>query len=153
MRARHASVSGSADTMRRRSRSRAYLYAIAALSCALGVYAWLGPSDPSEDSGEIPAASMEDGGFARPAMSSAEQDEVRDAPLEVPAQLQIGLSVEEVESIEDAPIMRNDARWDYGPSWIAFEKGKVVDWYSSPLQPLRRATTRPAQQTHAHRQP
>jgi hypothetical protein len=145
-------VSASADTVRRPSRSRAYLYALGALACALAAYAWLGPSDPTEDSGEIPALS-EGGGFAEPATSRTEQDEAPGAPFEVPARLDIGLSVEEVESIEDAPVMRSDARWDYGPSWIAFEKGKVVDWYSSPLQPLRHATMRPAPHTHAHRQP
>jgi hypothetical protein len=149
----HASrVSASAGTMHRTSRSRAYLYAIVVIACALGVYAWLGPSDTPEDSGEIPGMS-DDGGFVEPATSRAEQDGAHDTPFEVPAQLEIGLSVEQVESIEDAPIMRNDARWDYGPSWIAFEKGKVVDWYSSPLQPLRRATARPAPHTHPHRQP
>jgi hypothetical protein len=146
-------VSASADRMRRPPLSRTYLYASAVLACAIGAYAWLGTSDPSEDSGEIPAAAVDDIGSAQPGMAGAEQDEGRDLPIVVPAQLEIGLSVEEVESIEDAPVMRSDVRWDYGPSWIAFEKGKVVDWYSSPLQPLRRATIRPAPQTHAHRQP
>ncbi len=28
-------------------------------------------------------------------------------------------------------------RWDYGPSWVEFQCGKVVGWYSSPLRPLR----------------
>lgn len=52
-----------------------------------------------------------------------------------------------VRAIEGAPIMVNGDRWDYGPSWIRFENGKVVDWYSSELQPLKasRSPTAPVQ--------
>jgi hypothetical protein len=32
-------------------------------------------------------------------------------------------------------------RWEYGPSWVRFEDGRVSDWYSSPLRELG-ATTR-----------
>lgn len=35
-----------------------------------------------------------------------------------------------------APISRSGERWEYGPSWIQFRDGVVVDWYSSPLRPL-----------------
>lgn len=35
------------------------------------------------------------------------------------------------------PFVREEERWSYGPSWIRFEDGRVVEWYSSPLHPLR----------------
>ena len=54
--------------------------------------------------------------------------------------LTLGMTVEDVAEIEGEPITRSDSRWDYGASWIAFEQGKVSDWYSSPLQPLKHAT-------------
>ena len=40
----------------------------------------------------------------------------------------------------DRVALIGENRWDYGPSWIRFENDKVVDWYSSPLQPLKHAT-------------
>ena len=57
--------------------------------------------------------------------------------------LKLGLSRSEVLEIEKAPISQGDDRWDYGPSWIAFDRGKVSGWYSSPLRPLRHASVHP----------
>lgn len=51
--------------------------------------------------------------------------------------IRVGMPAAEVLAIEGEPVMRNDHRWDYGPSWIRFDKGRVVDWHSSPLRPLR----------------
>lgn len=49
----------------------------------------------------------------------------------------LGMDAASVRSIEGEPtLMANDQRWEYGPSWVRFENGKVVDWYSSPLYPL-----------------
>lgn len=51
--------------------------------------------------------------------------------------LGLGMDADAVRAIEGEPtLMVNDERWEYGPSWIRFEHGKVVDWYSSPLYPL-----------------
>lgn len=48
-----------------------------------------------------------------------------------------GMDADAVRAIEGEPtLMVSDERWEYGPSWIRFEHGKVVDWYSSPLYPL-----------------
>ena len=58
-------------------------------------------------------------------------------------ELRLGMRMREVLEVEKEPITRGEDRWDYGPSWIAFERGKVTDWYSSPLRPLRYATTHP----------
>jgi hypothetical protein len=58
--------------------------------------------------------------------------------------LGLGMDADAVRAIEGEPtLMVNDERWEYGPSWIRFEHGKVVDWYSSPLYPLS-TTSRPS---------
>lgn len=33
--------------------------------------------------------------------------------------------------------------WQYGPSWVRFECAEVIDWYSSPLRPLKASRSRP----------
>ena len=35
--------------------------------------------------------------------------------------------------------------WEYGPSWVRFECGQVVDWYSSPLNPLKASRSCPCE--------
>lgn len=57
--------------------------------------------------------------------------------------LSLGMLPDEVIGIEGEPTRRADGRWEYGPSWIRFEQGVVVDWYSSPLRRLRTESPRP----------
>lgn len=57
--------------------------------------------------------------------------------------LSLGMMPDEVIGIEGEPTRRTDDRWEYGPSWIRFEGGVVVDWYSSPLRRLRTESPRP----------
>lgn len=59
-------------------------------------------------------------------------------------QLKLGDSRESVASLLGAPPLRKRDRWDYGPSHVRFARGRVVDWYSSPRQPLPVAGARPA---------
>ncbi|TAH46393.1 MAG: hypothetical protein EYC71_03935 [Gammaproteobacteria bacterium] len=42
-----------------------------------------------------------------------------------------------VTEILGAPISMDKDRWYYGPSWLRFEDGKLVEWYSSPLRRLK----------------
>ncbi|BDU21873.1 hypothetical protein DYGSA30_33300 [Dyella sp. GSA-30] len=58
--------------------------------------------------------------------------------------LALGMSSENVRAIEGEPTLIRDDRWEYGPSWIRFENGEVVDWYSSPLQSLKTPAGRPS---------
>ena len=51
--------------------------------------------------------------------------------------LAIGMDGKQVRRIQGEPFNSHEQRWEYGPSWILFDCGKVVDWYSSPLHPLR----------------
>jgi curved DNA-binding protein CbpA len=52
-------------------------------------------------------------------------------------QLAPGVSEDAVRAAEGEPLIISDGRWEYGPSWIRFEDHKVVDWYNSPLRPLK----------------
>lgn len=67
---------------------------------------------------------------------------VASAPSALQA-LSLGMLPDEVIGIEGEPTRRADGRWEYGPSWIRFEQGVVVDWYSSPLRRLRTESPRP----------
>ncbi len=51
--------------------------------------------------------------------------------------LRLGMPQRVVISEIGEPFSRDEDRWSYGPSWIRFRKGRVVEWYSSPLHPLR----------------
>ncbi|MGE7136597.1 J domain-containing protein [Luteibacter sp. NPDC031894] len=57
--------------------------------------------------------------------------------------LSLGMTPEEVVAIQGEPLRRGDERWEYGPSWVRFEHGSLIDWYSSPLAALRVASVRP----------
>lgn len=59
------------------------------------------------------------------------------APLRPIGYLHIGMSKDSVRDLQGQPFNTNDVRWEYGPSWVEFRCDKVVDWYSSPLRPLR----------------
>lgn len=60
-----------------------------------------------------------------------------------PAILKLGMDTDAVRAIEGDPALFSGDRWEYGPSWIRFDNGKVADWYSSSLHPLKTATARP----------
>ena len=55
--------------------------------------------------------------------------------------LRIGMPQHVVAEVLGAPVAVEPGRWVYGPSWIRFEDGRVVEWYSSPLHPLRISKT------------
>lgn len=57
--------------------------------------------------------------------------------LEV-SMFKMGSDRAQVRQVQGAPFNDDDdAHWSYGPSWIEFRCGRVSDWYSSPLHPLR----------------
>lgn len=57
----------------------------------------------------------------------------------VPARLRPGMSPAQVRAQLGEPFGGGtDARlWLYGPSWLRFECDQLVEWYSSPLAPLK----------------
>ncbi|HEY6894082.1 MAG TPA: J domain-containing protein [Rhodanobacteraceae bacterium] len=58
-------------------------------------------------------------------------------PVAKIARIRVGMESERVAEIEGEPVTTTKDRWEYGPSWIAFHCGEVLDWYSSPLRPLK----------------
>jgi DnaJ-like protein len=50
---------------------------------------------------------------------------------------EVGSTKDEVRSIQGSPVTESETVWDYGPSRVYFEHGRVVRWETSPLQPLR----------------
>jgi hypothetical protein len=65
--------------------------------------------------------------------------------------LNIGMDPASVRRIEGDPILIQSLRWDYGPSWVLFENGIVVDWYSAPSHPLKTPASRPQPAAHSPR--
>ncbi len=60
-----------------------------------------------------------------------------------PRLIEIGMDAETVRSIQGDPVQWEGSEWIYGPSWIRFERGRVIDWYSSPLHRLKTETASP----------
>ena len=65
-----------------------------------------------------------------------------DSAQETP-ELAVGMDPDTVLAIQGQPPLDLGDRWEYGPSFVRFEHRKVVEWYSSPLRPLRTARQRP----------
>lgn len=123
------------DAVPRRSRRPLLLALVGAVSLMVAATVLLGLDEAGPGSNEELESSREIGGGRS----------LASVPAEPAPRLKRGMRVNEVLEIEAEPISRGADRWDYGPSWIAFERGKVVSWYSSPLHPLRNASTRPNQ--------
>ncbi|WP_448243610.1 hypothetical protein [Pseudoxanthomonas mexicana] len=51
--------------------------------------------------------------------------------------LELGMSIDQARRILGDPTTEHAARWQYGPSWVDFECGKVTGWYSAPAYPLQ----------------
>ncbi len=58
-------------------------------------------------------------------------------PVVTDTVLRLGADRERVKRIQGMPLNTHANRWDYGPSWIEFDCGRVIDWYSSPSRPLK----------------
>lgn len=80
-------------------------------------------------------------GMADGAAGDSEANTV-DAPAA--PMLSLGMSPENVRAIEGNPVAIRDDLWEYGPSWVRFDHGSVVDWYSSPLHSLKTTRARPS---------
>lgn len=144
--AQHVSARGGA-TPPPRSRSavdatamgRTGLRRIALGGIVLAILVWiLWSHSAAENEGQTPATHANEWFVA--ASPPAAQE-----PTPVAGQrLRLGMDVDAVRKIEGRPLMANAERWDYGPSWIQFDHGRVSDWYSSKLRPLKVAGARPS---------
>ncbi len=72
------------------------------------------------------------------------------APVDQAAEvLLVGMDEGGVRRVQGEPAFLSTDVWEYGPSYVRFEKHKVVSWYSSPLYPLKTGTpSRTASKTH-----
>lgn len=110
--------------VRRGSRAKLFLLLGAIALVALG---WMmhGASLPSA------------GGDANDdAADSAATADAPPEPVSTEATLRTGMSTDEVREVEGEPVAAHGDLWEYGPSWIRFDHGEVVEWHSSPLRPL-----------------
>lgn len=117
--ARDSSLSGSGSYWR-------YLLLLALLGLVLYGLSTREPATAVSDAVEPAAAPRQD--LHGPAMETV---------------LAIGMDEQQARRIQGEPFNSHAHRWEYGPSWILFECGKVVDWYSSPLHPLHVRTSGP----------
>ena len=127
----HAAI---AEPPRRRRRVRWWLAAPAALACVLWLLWDFGWFSGSTDSDTATTA-------AQPA--PANNSPAGQRATVQPSNVELGMDADAVRAIEGDPVLTGEDRWEYGPSWIRFEEGKVVDWYSSPLRPLKTTTEQP----------
>ncbi len=74
------------------------------------------------------------------ATAQAESPRAADGPV-----LKLGMSPDEVIAVIGPPFSSDDTgqQWLYGASWVRVACGQLVDWYSSPLQPLKVTHDRP----------
>ena len=111
---------------------RSFLLVVLAAVCVLAWRVLVGIASPSDAPAEhVPAPYIPVAAATRPLI---EQHDGR---------LLAGMSREMVLDIQGEPLDRRAQRWLYGPSWVEFACDRVVDWYSSPLQPLRVRMERP----------
>ena len=76
------------------------------------------------------------------------------APTEIaPVVVELGMDAASVAALLGAPEINadNEEHWFYGPSWIRFECGEVVEWHSSVLRPLPVADPGTASHARAHK--
>lgn len=78
----------------------------------------------------------------RPTRAAAD---VRAERAVAPGRLRLGLREEDVLALIGEPVLRQNSLWQWGPSWVAFEGGRVVDWYSSRLRPLKGSSEAPSE--------
>ncbi|WP_411832481.1 J domain-containing protein [Pseudoxanthomonas mexicana] len=54
-----------------------------------------------------------------------------------------GMDMATVLAVQGKPSRIDGSLWEYGSSWLRFEDGRLAEWHSSPLYPLKTATRRP----------
>lgn len=91
-----------------------------------------------------PACGPQDAGQVQ-ARAAASPRAAPSRPGRARAQLEPGMDQATVTALLGIPVSGHgdDGHWIYGPSWLRFECGRLVEWYSSPLQPLQAAPRPP----------
>lgn len=112
---------------RRSNRLPVLLVLVAALVAA---WLWANPVEPEPAPAAAPAkqAARTRAAAARPAAAQT---------------FELGSPAQRVRALHGAPVSGWEQHWDYGPSWVEFRCGVVTGWYSSPLRPLKVASSAP----------
>ena len=113
----------------------------------IGLLVWFVWAPPwADNTGDPDAAPAEASTHATPGATlevTEDEDDRAQARARLPV-LRLGMAEDAVLAMQGEPVGRENGRWDYGPSWISFDrKGNVEDWYSSALRPLKGATRHP----------
>ena len=112
-------------------------WALIVLPAVLGVTLWLVFALDQTDHARNGEPIAPSAGTAPAALPSGDRASPGDG-------IHLGMAAREVERVLGEPVLREAGRWDYGPSWVSFQDGKVDAWYSSPLRSLRIAKAAPA---------
>jgi hypothetical protein len=122
-----------------RKRSRSHVgWMVAAALVAIAVAAWPDPEALAPP--ELPAVSPVPVAIPGPTASLHPIDPAGSVRAPAPSAreaIRIGDSKRTVRALLGAPLMSSATLWEYGPSHVMFEDGRVTDWYNSPLQPIR----------------
>jgi hypothetical protein len=132
-----ATPHASAEESRKPRKSRANSGLLLAILAILLISLWIAASPGSDENTATPVMSP----IAEPLPAAAQGRHPAARSVE------LGVSAQQVREIHGEPISGWEQRWEYGPSWIAFHCGVVVDWYSSPLHPLKVASEHPVATT------
>lgn len=135
----------SATTLAAANRRGGWWLPALALGAAIAISLW--GLDGPEASSPNDALRAEPAGVVprpvAPQIAPAIRAPVIEAPVGVdlpPAgsarRIRVGSTEAEVERLMGTPIAAGPDLWEYGPSHVRFERGRVVGWYSSPLLPL-----------------
>jgi len=89
--------------------------------------------------------------FDEPAAATDAQASLSGIQAPAPPPVRLGMDRHTVAALIGEPVSRStdDSQWIYGPSWLRFECGRLADWYSSPLQPLRVGSRTPTSEDFA----
>lgn len=126
--ANSVSTSASTSTVSRASLRGPLLIVLAIVGVMVVVGLW---------SDETPAPAPSENAQAAPVAAETDAERIAD-------RLEIGMDVKTVLEIQGEPTQQDGTEWLYGPSWLRFEHNRLVDWYSSPLYPLKTATSAPS---------
>ncbi len=108
---------------------------------AMAILAWR-VVDNEAASGRNRAASTDRDAMLDSIPGSKELPQTVAKRLPVARAIAPGMGKDTVRNILGEPFDMHALRWSYGPSWVQFRCDKVVDWYSSPLRPLRVSAAR-----------
>ncbi|HEY0179708.1 MAG TPA: DnaJ domain-containing protein [Dokdonella sp.] len=147
--ARPHAARGPAPAAPRRGTGLRWIVLAGLAAAGVGAYLWSGsdaepPRRPPSSRTAEPPPRAPSGSAPGPARSAPATGGA--LPTGAPV-LRLGMDADDVRAIQGRPVMVNGERWEYGPSWIEFDHGKVSGWYSSQLRPLKVAGehTRPAE--------